>query len=215
MGVLVRNNLLNIKQSRLFGLVSNIYVTHGCTIPAVFLILGSLFVPLWAGADAIDQRTDYKAQAAYIYNFAKFTRWPLAQVNDGEIDAEVETASFYICILGLSSFGDAFEAMKGKPGADTNIVVRHINQVPLQNECQVLFISQSENHQLPALLHSVADQPVLTVSDIEGFAIKGGCIELTKTDGKIAFSINLQSADRAHLKFSARLLELAKVVIDK
>jgi len=209
MGVLVQDNQLNNRQSRLIALFIRLCAGHGRVNLAACIMIGSLFAPVWVSAADINQPSEYEIKAAYLYNVTKFIRWPSHTVHDRD------TETFHSCILGLNLFGDAFHKARDKSGADDNVVVRNIDSVPKQGGCHVLFISQSEVNQLSQLLQSVAALPILTVSDIEGFAIGGGCIELATIDNKAVFSVNLQSANRARLKFSAQLLELAKVVIGK
>ena len=65
-----------------------------------------------------------------------------------------------------------------------------------------------------SVIKKIADKSILTVSDIDGFAVKGGCIRLHVIKGKVRFNINVAAAHQANLKVSAKLLELAKVVIE-
>ena len=55
---------------------------------------------------------------------------------------------------------------------------------------------------------------VLTVGEQEGFAVRGGIVNLTKEKNKVRFEINLDAAKRAGLKMSSQLLKLAKVIHD-
>ena len=74
------------------------------------------------------------------------------------------------------------------------------------------FVSSSEADHIADVLRRVADKPVLTVSDIDGFAARGGILNFVLRDKKIRFVINVQAADRAGLKLSSRLLKLAEIV---
>jgi hypothetical protein len=57
---------------------------------------------------------------------------------------------------------------------------------------------------------------LLLVGDTTGFASSGGTIEFTvDQDNRVRFTINTDAADRAGLKFSAKLLALAKIVHDE
>ena len=51
---------------------------------------------------------------------------------------------------------------------------------------------------------------VLTVGDVEEFNSLGGMVRLLIENGKMRFAINLQAAEQARLKLSAKLLSLAK-----
>ncbi len=51
------------------------------------------------------------------------------------------------------------------------------------------------------------------MGDAAGFARMGGIINFVLDDSRVRFEINLQAADRAHLKLSARLLTVAKLIV--
>jgi hypothetical protein len=51
--------------------------------------------------------------------------------------------------------------------------------------------------------------PVLTISDLEGFTDAGGIVRLLFEHGQLRFMIGLDSARRAGLQLSAKLLTLA------
>jgi hypothetical protein len=77
-----------------------------------------------------------------------------------------------------------------------------------------LFIAASETPHLRAILLGLKGSSVLTVGDAPGFAILGGVINFVLDDGRVRFEINLKAAEQAHLKISARLLTVAKVVLN-
>ena len=54
--------------------------------------------------------------------------------------------------------------------------------------------------------------PVLTVGESEGFAAQGGCVNFYIEANKIRFEVNLQAAKQQHLRISAKLLALARIV---
>jgi hypothetical protein len=76
----------------------------------------------------------------------------------------------------------------------------------------VIFISASEESNLPAILKVLEGQAILTVSEIENFAQRGGMIKLAKESNKLVFEINVDVAKRAKLAMSAQLLRLARIV---
>jgi hypothetical protein len=61
---------------------------------------------------------------------------------------------------------------------------------------------------------SVAGSPVLTISDVDEFARSGGIAQFFVERGKMRFRVNLESAKRAQLQLSSRLLSLAELVHD-
>ena len=165
-------------------------------------------MPVLLGATAAHSATDhsnleYKVKAAYLYNFTKFVSWP--ESNPGD--------PLNICILGEDPFGYAVDLLENKTARGRPVVVIYMQDID-NHDCQVIFISRSEADRLASILQLLANQPVLTVSDIDGFAMKGGCIRLQVVNGKVRFNVNILAARQARLEMSAKLLELARMVIE-
>ncbi len=151
---------------------------------------------------------EYRIKAAFIYNFAKFTRWPAGSFSDS-------AAPLDFCIYGEDPFGGAFDAVAGNAIRGRRVVVRRIAAIEASAGCHLLFISDSEAGRLPGILAALNDRPVLTVADMPDFARAGGIIYLkTTADDKLRFEINTGTARRAGLSFSSKLLSLAEITMD-
>jgi hypothetical protein len=92
------------------------------------------------------------------------------------------------------------------------LVVRRLAKLDGAGTCHILFVSSSERARLPAILESVAAAPTLTVGEDEEFTRLGGCLRFFLAENRVRFEINLPATDRAHLKLSAKLLSLARVL---
>ena len=79
----------------------------------------------------------------------------------------------------------------------------------------MLFVSSSEALHLSQIKESLKGKCVLTIGETEGFAQTGGVINFTLEENKVRFEINVDAAERSHLKISSKLLALAKVVKDE
>ena len=66
---------------------------------------------------------------------------------------------------------------------------------------------------MPRILAGIAQKPVVTVSDIEGFASAGGIFELRNKDGRQAFIVNNSKARESGIQISSSLLNLAIEVL--
>lgn len=76
----------------------------------------------------------------------------------------------------------------------------------------MIFVSRSEEKNLPFILAKLDSGPVLTVSETRGFAQRGGIINFYLEGNKVRFEINPVTAQRDRLKISAQLLNLGKIV---
>lgn len=146
-------------------------------------------------------------KAAFVYNFAKFTRWPA--------DRRAGSSTLRLCFAGkdvlVDSLGQlAGETIKGRP-----VEIRAFDAAEGRDACHVLYVAGSEHGGYAGLLELVGDVPVLTVSAIRGFADAGGMIQLYRSDNRIRFKINHGVAQEHGLEFSARLLDLAELVDER
>jgi len=152
--------------------------------------------------------TEYQVKAAFLFNFARFVEWPADAFPSAD-------SALQICVLGQDPFGREFEqVIVDKTVSGHRIEIAHPDGVPQARSCQILFIAASEKARLASILQRLKGTSVLIVGDTPGFAALGGAINFVIDDGRVRFEINLKAAELAHLKISARLLTVAKVVLN-
>ena len=146
-------------------------------------------------------------KAAFLFNFIRFTEWPAEEMAK-------KTSPFVIGILGKDPFGTALDkTVEGETFQQKAIVIRRFARMDESvRDIQVLFIGSSEEGHLSAILKLIEDQPILTVSEIDSFAERGGIIKLKKENNRITFDVNVGAAKAAGLAMNAQLLRLAKIV---
>ena len=166
------------------------------------LLLGGLLLVGNAWATEFDE---YAVKAAYLYNFAKFVEWPPGVFADAD-------APLRICIVGDNPFGDALASLSGKTVESHPVEVRPISAATGFDKCHIVFISRTEQGRFKALLTKLGRLPILTVSDIGGFAQAGGMIGLVEAEQRIRFDINVSATRQSGLKLSSQLLKLATIV---
>ncbi len=177
---------------------------------AFILFIAFVFIYSVSSAAAESSR-EYRVKAVYLYKFLLFTEWPeeAFRQNDDKIT---------IGILGApDSFGDMFKEVEGKKIKERKLVIRRFgpeSAVDSLKECQMLFISSLLRKNIDELIKSLAEQPVLTVSEIKGFVDNGGIINFLVKKDSVRFEINNGSARRVGIKFSSKLLRLAEKVVE-
>lgn len=148
---------------------------------------------------------EYDVKAAFLYNFIAFTEWP-AEAFDSPASPVV------IGVLGKDPFGSSLEAMmSGERVKDRPLVVWRAARIEDLKRCHILFISSSEAKQLGEILSRLKTRPILTVSDIAGFAEAGGAVGFSTT-GSVKLTVNPAALQTARLTLSAKLLRLARVL---
>jgi len=172
--------------------------------PALELLI--LLAMLLSTAAQAQSATEYQVKAAFLFNFARFVEWP----PDAFLSAD---SPLQICILGQDPFGRDFEQMiEDKAVNGHRIEIAHPEGVPQARACQILFIALPEKV-LRETLQALKGSTVLTVGDTPGFVHMGGMINFVLDDNRVRFEINQKAAELAHLKLSARLLTVAKLVL--
>jgi hypothetical protein len=149
----------------------------------------------------------YQVEAAYIYNFGKFVKWPAnAAANQG--------SSFTICVLGDDPFDSILQStIAGQSLGGRPVNIRRIPKPQNASGCHILFINASEENHLPAILSAIDEAAVLTVSDMPDFSKRGGMIQFVLQDGRVRFAINRGSAEGNGLVLGSDLLKVATSVI--
>ena len=163
---------------------------------------------LATGSAAVPQQSslEYPLKAAFLYNLVKFVEWPAADGN----------GPIVLGILGQDAFGATVEQVfRGKEVEGRALQIRYVAKPEDLKFCQVIFISEPEKGRLLEILGALKDAHVLTVSEIERFAERGGMVHLIIENTKVRFEVNVDTVSRARLKISARLLQLASVVHDR
>lgn len=140
-------------------------------------------------------------KAAYLVNFLKYIDWPNGR----------QTAS--ICVLGRDNLMSYLAPYEGRQVNARELRIRRIAGPDQLADCQLLFIADTEEARLPAVLRWTEKQPILTVSDAENFARDGGAIALIRSDGRLQFDINNDTLARSNLKPSSQLMRLARQII--
>lgn len=145
-------------------------------------------------------------KAAYLVNFAKFVEWPASAFGSGK-------APLVIGIVGRDAVGD--ELLRAGSGVSANghpIEVRRISAGEAR-ECHLVFIPETERGD--GVIAAAQGSPVLVVGEGESFAHRGGSLGFVKDGGTVKFEANPKAAARNGLNVSAKLLRVARAVIDK
>jgi len=150
--------------------------------------------------------SEYQIKAAYLYYFTTFVDWP------SETSSRTEE-TLIVGVLGTDPFGAILdETLRGKSVNNRRLVVRRFASIKEARDSHVLFISSSERDRLPSILKALEGAAVLTVGDLDQFASRGGQIAFRTEDKKVRFDINVRAVERAHLKISAQLMKLGRIV---
>lgn len=167
-------------------------------------LFGCFFIALSVSAQTL---SEYDVEAAYLYNFGKFVRWPASAR---------KLPTFDICILGRDPFDGTLDriiannTIGGKP-----IQKRTLGSPDEADGCAILYIADSEAKHLRGILDALGNKECLLVSGLPHFAQNGGTIQFVLEGDRVRFMVNLDAAARCNLTVSSELLKVALSVAGK
>jgi hypothetical protein len=171
-----------------------------CSLLPVVLSALQLFAALVPQPAAAFDAEESKLKAAYIYNFAKFTRWPRERLPD-------DNAVLFLCIVGAPQIERELQNVEGRSLGSHPVrllVDMHALNAP---SCHVVYLGESVLV-APESIERLISQGALVVSD----AAFKGCIRFGKEGTRLSFSVDLRQARQAGISLSSDLLKLAKEV---
>lgn len=168
---------------------------------SVFAWLAAMLLA-WTALAFGQPDSEPQLEAAYLVNFMKYVDWP---ANNRPYAT--------ICLFGRETLGPFLAAYEGRSVGGKELRIRRANSPDDMANCQLVFIPDVEEARISAVLRWVHGQPILTVSDSDGFTRLGGGIELTRSSGRIQFIVNAASLSGNGLTPSSQMLRLAHRVI--
>lgn len=175
---------------------------------AVGLCLLLLALSTTTGAQtptALDDAEQH-VRAQFVYNFANFVEWP----NDAFANAETPIT---ICLFGQVRFAPYLYTFNGSLIGNRVLEVQQSNKIEeIRSGCHVLYVGQDERVRLPNFWQEIQYLYVLSIGDRDGFADKGGIINIFRTDDRVRFDVNIENAIVNGLFLDSDLLALARVI---
>lgn len=174
-------------------------------------LLRSVLLVLLLGAQSAQpghaELSAQQAKSAYVFNFIKFVEWPAHAIKTGD--------KIKLCVVGDDGLHASLSALNGRKVGEYELQVRASTEPARLDSCHVLFIGDRERRRLVPIIKSLDDAHALTISDIPGFAERGGGIGLLHDDDRMLFEVNLASTRKAGLRLSGQMLNLAANVFGK
>jgi hypothetical protein len=168
---------------------------HCCRI-----FLTGLALMLASMAGQAQQGSEQQLKASFLVNFLRYVDWPAAGTKAT------------ICLFGRDALGATLSGYEGRSVAGRELVLRRVSGPDQFDDCQILYVPDTEEARFAAVLRWTEGRPILTVSDAEFFARQGGGIALVREDTRLRFDVNLEALNRARLKPASQMMRLARQV---
>jgi hypothetical protein len=169
---------------------------------SAFCILGLV---LLAGFSARAQQTmDYSVHANIIYHFTKYINWP----------DDKKTGDFVIGVVGDSPLYDKLKNLSdlNKTVGTQKIVVKKYSHSAQSFNCHILFIGEEESSSLKRIAANTTASSMLLVTESDGLARKGSCINFVIADDRLKLEINKKNIEQRDLGIATELLNLGTVI---
>jgi hypothetical protein len=178
--------------------------TRRCGVRFVAAIVTAAALTHAAGAQTL---TAPQLKGAYLFNFTLFTEWPAEFVTVG--------IPLTLCVVNDDTVADVVERLiKGRSVEGHGLTVKRLNAGATLPACHVLYLAGGNLKKALQAIETVKGTPALTVSDAPQFADSGGMVELFVEGSRMRFAVNVDAMQRARVRLSARVLDLAKVLRD-
>ncbi|MEK7793768.1 MAG: YfiR family protein [Candidatus Hydrogenedentota bacterium] len=169
-----------------------------------------LITTQWTPAFAQSESRDIdEVKAAFVLKFVRFVEWPEGAFETPDSPLRIGIAGnrkVYDALSELAAaeadHGRKFEVIYSEDGRELGT-------------CQIAYFGRELAGTVTAALGRLGEASVLTIGDSDEFTSSGGVIRLYEKSRKMSMEINVSAAERAELKISSKLLELATVVRDK
>lgn len=168
------------------------------------LVASLLAMALWqvhllAAAEPPRVAAEYDLKAAFLFNLAKFIRWPAAKF-------EHEDSPLVIGIRGDEAL-DRFSRLLGEKAIDQHkIQIKAIAQIEELRSCHVIFLSRAEKDDLAQWVAAGNSASALTVGETTDFLQQGGMIQFALASGELRLEINEQCTRQAGINITANAL---------
>lgn len=142
----------------------------------------------------VDENT---LKAAFVYNFALYTTWPMPLR---------DATALTVCVRRSSALAPTLRALAGKPVQERALMVREIDDTDKANiGCDVQVAGAPDTDRMP---HALG---VLTICDCnEDHDARGAVVLLVREGTRLRFDVDLGAASASGLSLSSKLLRLAR-----
>ena len=173
-----------------------------------WLTLSLLTNPVLLEAQLVST-AENRVKANFLAKVPSFIEWPEEALPSGP-------APFVICIIGDLSLGlPLSESVRGVTLHEKRAEIRSVHTEQELHSCHILFVSRFERKRYDRVLGSVRGLNVLTIGETPEFLDAGGIVSFSMQQETLQFDVNLDEANKAHLKISSRLLALARHVFNR
>lgn len=168
-------------------------------IPIILLLLVfSGFTPV-----QLNDNTNAKIKATFIYNFTRYIEWPV----------DAKSGDFEIGVVGTTPLYAELEKMAQRTtrGSQSFNITQYSSGTSI-GTCHMIFIAKGQSSQIDAIVKKFQGKSTLIISEKNGLIEKGD-INFVIANSKQSFEINKGNIAGHSLSMASRLQAFATKVI--
>lgn len=178
---------------------------HLKTRITAIVILMLVFACCFAKQSPAARFDEDQVKSAFIYNLANFITWPETSYKHAE-------APFVITICKEKQLKPILEKITRQEFIGSHpIKIRYVKSIRHIDSPHILYIPESETRTISAE-NRIISPGTLTVSNAADFTQKTGAVSLIIKNQKISLVLNRSAIQKAGLKASSKLLQVAIIV---
>ncbi len=140
---------------------------------------------------------DYTVYSVFVYNFIKYTEWPIG------------TQALTIGVLNNERATEAIDRMaKAKSTPSMQLNVKNVVHEEELVNCQVIFIPTNSNNKCQKVGEKSKGQAILVITEEPDMVNKGSSISFKLVEGKPRFQINKEALRASGLKMASSIVNL-------
>jgi hypothetical protein len=144
---------------------------------------------------------EVSVKAAFLFNFAQFVDWPAGG-----------TGSFNFCVIGDDQMAEYLTLnLRNQSIGSRRSVVKSALATGELTSCNIIYVGRSSKKSAPVVMQAVAGKPILLVSEFPELGDRGMAINFFLDEERIRFEVHLGALEKAGLKVSSRLLNVARI----
>ena len=152
-----------------------------------------------------------RIKTAVVYYLAKFITWP-------ENTFQKSKRPLSVCTIGSKLILDFLEkTFDGKQVHNRSVkITRLMHEVksPQLSSCDIVYLEEVSEQQTAGILKAITNLSILSISGQKDITDVGGMVWLFKDKNRVRIKINPKVAEKARLKVSSEILNIAEVVDD-
>lgn len=156
--------------------------------------------------EAAAQTREDSIKCRYVEKFTHFVSWQNNPANSDSV--------FRIAVVGDKRIFHALEeTFKNVKVKDKNVKVNLITSSDQINNNLIVFISKSVNgDKRDEILKYTTGKPILTISERNGYGLKGVIINMVVVDNYVRYEINRVTLGKSRLKMNSLLIKSGTLV---